>query len=199
MTILASNTPLPDPPKLSAGLELLRIASAKPLFVLSQDAQLVAALKKVTDPSHEVLQSSAEIDLSGALIAHHAGVAVIDCAALASPVATLTDRLHAQFPELVLIVTGTADEQGQLAAHITDGTVHRFLHKPFSEQRVRLFVEAAWRRYAEVRAEPRRVPAPRAPGARGLRIGLAVTVLVVLAAAAAFFVLMNGHTPEPAE
>jgi TonB family protein len=198
MTILASNTPLPDPPAPPAGLELLRIASAKPLFVLSQDAQLVAALKKVTDPSHEVLQSSAEIDLSGALIAHHAGVAVIDCAALASPVATLTERLHAQFPELVLIVTGTADEQGQLAAHITDGTVHRFLHKPFSEQRVRLFVEAAWRRHAEVRAEPRRLPASAAQSARGLRIAIAVTVLAVLAAAVTTFVLMNGHAPQQA-
>jgi TonB family protein len=197
MTILASNTPVPDPPASPAVLAPLRLGNAKPLFVLSQDLQLVAALKKVTDPSHEVLQSCAEIDLSGALIAHHAGVAVIDCAALASPVATLTERLHVQFPELVLIVTGTADEQGQLAAHITDGTVHRFLHKPFSEQRVRLFVEAAWRRHAEVRAEPRRVPAAAARGPRFLHIGLGVTALAVLAAAG-IALLMNGHTPEQA-
>jgi TonB family protein len=201
MTTLASNTPLPDPPaRPPAGLEPLRLGAAKPLFVLTQDPQLVAALKKVTDPRHEVLESGAEIDLSSALIAHQAGVAVIDCAALTSPVAILTERLYMQFPELVLIVAGNIDEQGQLAARITDGTVHRFLHKPFSEQRVRLFVEAGWRRHAEMRAEPRRSPAAGAQRPRRLRTALVpvLTTLTVLAAAAAGYLLINARLSEHA-
>src|SRR5262249_4900352 len=109
--------------------------------------------------------------------AHQAGVLVIDCVAVASTVTQLIDRIHAQFPELVLIVAGSANEQGMLAAQITDGSVHRFLHRPVSEQRVRLFVEAAWRRHAQGGVVPGVVAAPRPP-----RRGRAALILVGLAA-----------------
>jgi protein TonB len=178
----------------------MRLAlAAKPLIVLTQDAHLIAAVRKVTDPVHEVLTAAAEIDLSTALIAHHSGVAVLDCAALSSHAATLAERLHAQFPELVLIAAGNVDEQAQLAARITDGSVYRFLHKPFSEQRVRLFVEAAWRRHAEVLSEPR--PSARSHGTRaGRALGwwLALAALALLAALAAPLVWLSRRQPEPA-
>src|SRR5882762_8880659 len=73
---------------------------------------------------------------------------------VADPAGQLAGRLHAQFPDVVLIVAGGAEDQAGLAARLTDGSVHRFLHKPVSEQRVRLFVEAAWRRYGEVHSGP---------------------------------------------
>jgi len=133
--------PRPLPP---AGEAPVRFAlAAKPLMALTRDEELLAALRNVTDPVHEVCVIGAELDLSTALMAHHAGVAVLDCNLIVSPLATLTARLHSQFPELVLIVAGGTSEQGMLAAQITDGTVHRFLHKPVSEQRVRAFVESA--------------------------------------------------------
>ena len=113
----------------------------QPLIALTRDAHLVVMLKKVTGSRHPVLPVGSEVDLSSALLTHQGGVAVIDCAAVAVAVNKLIDRLHAQFPELVLIVAGGADQQGMLASHITDGSVHRFLHRPLSEQRVRLFVE----------------------------------------------------------
>ena len=178
----------------------MRLAlAAKPLIVLTQDAHLIAAVRKVTDPVHEVLTAAAEIDLSTALIAHHSGVAVLDCAALSSHAATLAERLHAQFPELVLIAAGNVDEQAQLAARITDGSVYRFLHKPFSEQRVRLFVEAAWRRHAEVLSEPR--PSARSHGTRaGRALGwwLALAALALLAALAAPLAWLSRRQPEAA-
>ena len=49
----------------------------------------------------------------------------------------------------MLIVAGRVDHQNALAAQITSGLVYRFLHKPVSEQRVKLFVDAAWRRHSE--------------------------------------------------
>jgi protein TonB len=150
-----------------------------PLIALTRDARLVATLKAVSDPSHVVLPISSEVELSNALLTHQGGVAVIDCAAVATAITKLVDRIHAQFPELVLIVAGSANEQGLLAAQITDGSVHRFLHRPVSEQRVRLFVEAAWRRHAEGGVLPETVPAPRPPR-RGrtalMLLGLAVLV-----------------------
>ena len=165
MTVLAPHTPLPDPQRASAAAEPVRlVAIGKPLFALTQDADLVATLRKVSADVHDVLTLGAEIDLAGALMTHHAGVAVLDCAALTTAVAALSGRLQQQFPELVLVVAGTADEQSQLSQHITDGTVHRFLHRPFSDQRVRLFVEAAWRRQAELRAAPMAAAPARGAG-----------------------------------
>ena len=118
-------------------------------MALTRDSQLVGILKTVSGSSHEVLPVGSEVDLSSTLMTHQGGVAVIDCAAVATPIDQLVDRLHAQFPELVLIAAGGSDDQGLLATQITDGSVHRFLHRPLSEQRVRLFVEAAWRRHAQ--------------------------------------------------
>jgi TonB family protein len=171
--------PKPLPP---AGEAPVRFAlAAKPLMALTRDEELLAALRNVTDPVHEVCVIGAELDLSTALMAHHAGVAVLDCDLIVSPLATLTARLHAQFPELVLIVAGGASEQGMLAAQITDGTVHRFLHKPVSEQRVRAFVESAWRRQAHDATASMMRPPARPPANRALRIA---AVLAALAAAA---------------
>ncbi|MBV8909164.1 MAG: TonB family protein [Gammaproteobacteria bacterium] len=156
--------------------------SAAPLLALTQDAQLLDALRRVSDPAHEVCAAGSEVDFSTQLLKHHAGVALIDSAAIASPVAQLTHRLVTQFPDLVLIVSGGIEEQNALSAQIADGSVHRFLHKPVSEQRVRLFVEAAWRRHAEVRALPARRPrsSPAStPRAWSLWWGLALAFAVL--------------------
>jgi TonB family protein len=155
--------------------------AAKPLMALTQDEELLAALRNVTDPVHEVCVIRAELDLSTALMAHHAGVAVLDCSVIVTPVATLTARLHAQFPELVLIVAGGAFEQGMLAAQITDGSVHRFLHKPVSEARVRAFVESAWRRQVHDATTTMMRPPARPPAARTLRIAAVLAALAAVA------------------
>ena len=120
-----------------------------PLLALTHDRKLLETLRQVADPAHEVYAASSELDLAAALTSRHAGVVVLDIAALATPAGQLAGRLHAQFPDVVLIVAGSAEDQASLAAQITNGSVHRFLHKPVSEQRVRLFVEAGWRRRAE--------------------------------------------------
>jgi protein TonB len=125
-----------------------------PLLVLTHDRKLLETLRRVADPAHEVYAAGSEVDLAAALMAHHAGVVVLDIAALATPAGQLAGRLHAQFPDVVLIVAGGAEHQAGLAAQITDGSVHRFLHKPVSEQRVRLFVEAGWRRHAQEHSGP---------------------------------------------
>jgi protein TonB len=163
--------------------------TAPPLIALTQDPRFFATLKKVTDPVHAVRVAGSEIDLAAVLMSQHAAVAVLDSAALATPIEKLTARLHAQFPDLVLIVAGTADEQGLLAAQITDGSVHRFLHKPLSEQRVRLFVEAAWRRYEEGgrRAAPAAAPSPRRS-----RLPLIIAIVLALAAPAVWFATRSG-------
>ncbi len=182
------------PPGTPAGTYAL---AAAPLMALTQDQKFLATLKKVSEPAHPVHVSGSEIDFSAALMAQHAGVAVLDSAAVATAIEKLTTRLHTQFPDLVLIVAGTADEQGTLAAQITDGTVHRFLHKPVSEQRVRLFAEAAWRRYEEGLNDAR-ATAPRAPARRGPKWLLILALVLAVAAPVIWLALRGNHSDTPA-
>jgi TonB family protein len=118
------------------------------LVVLTRDEALVHALKALGS-QYPILTARTESDLAGHLMSQGAGVAILDVGTVPTPVDRLSERLRAQFPELVLIVAGGVDDQSALATQITNGTVYRFLHKPVSDQRVRLFVEAAWRRHLE--------------------------------------------------
>ncbi len=168
-----------------------------PLLALTQDARFLATLRKISEPAHAVHATGSEIDLAAGLMAQEAGVAVLDSAAVATPIQQLAGRLHAQFPDLVLIVAGTAEEQGALAALITDGSVHRFLHKPVSEQRVRLFVEAAWRRHEETRSGQRAAAAAPTHPRRG-RWGVIAAALIAVAAPLAWLLTRPPPTETPA-
>ncbi len=174
------------------------------LIVLSHDGSLVEALQ-VLGHDHDVFTVGAESDLAAQLIAEHAGVAIIDAAAVTSAVEKLTDRLKSQFPDLVLIVAGGVDDQSALAAQITNGTVYRFLHKPVSDQRVRLFVEAAWRRHgqehvvvADSLAATTVVPLQR-PGLPPAVLVGGGAALGALALLAVWFMFRKPEAAQPAE
>jgi TonB family protein len=172
------------------------------LIVLSTDSALVETLQ-VLGHDHDVFTVGAESDLAAQLIAEHAGVAILDAACVSSPIEKLTDRLKSQFPDLVLIVAGGIDDQSALATQITGGTVYRFLHKPVSEQRVRLFVEAAWRRHGQEHAGiveatgtiPVLTP-PRAALPPALLVG-GGAALGVLALLAVWFAFRKPEMPTP--
>lgn len=154
------------------------------LLVLTRDEALVHTLRTIS-PEYALAAVGGEADFATYLLSHSTGVAILDAGAVASSVERLSERLRAQFPDLVLIVAGSVDDQNALAAQITNGTIYRFLHKPVSEQRVKLFVDAAWRRHSEELSGATSVanasPAHSKPGA-----GSNVLVLggVILAAAA---------------
>ena len=148
-------------------------ASASPpagLLALTQDAVLVDALRSAIDAQHHFAVVASDAALIDQLLASHARAALIDSAACRQPVAQLTERLMAQFPDLVLVVAGVAADQVALAPQITDGRVYRFLHKPVSAQRLKLFVESALRHIDSVPHAPPAPPArphpPRVPTGR---------------------------------
>jgi TonB family protein len=165
-----------------------RVPTGESLVVLTRDAALVKTLKHLGS-EHTLVSVGTESDLAGELLSKHIGVAVIDVGAAASPVERLTERLKSQFPDLVLIVAGRLDDQTALAAQITTGIVYRFLHKPVSEQRVKLFVDAAWRRHGQTLAGETdsltitgALPDESAPFARNaMWLGAAVLALLLIA------------------
>jgi len=139
---------LSGPSRGPGGSGLLR----ESLVALTQDAALMETLAAVA-PEHALSYATDEGDLTRRLLGQPTGVALLDAAAVQVPIAQLAEQLRAQFPELVLIVAGGLADQAALSTQVTNGTVYRFLHKPVSAQRVKLFVDAAWRRHdAEIAA-----------------------------------------------
>jgi TonB family protein len=161
------------------------------LVVLTHDAELLQTLRAVAT-DHDISTVGAEADLANHLLNDHAGVAVLDTDFVTTPINQLCDRLKSQFPDLVLVVAGRHEDQGMLTAQITRGTVYRFLHKPVSEQRVRLFVTAAWRRHGVEHAEVLEATAtnlrkpvwntPKAPPKNLMWIGGAAALVLVIGA-----------------
>jgi TonB family protein len=135
--------------------------SGESLIVLTYDETLIQTLEAVA-PDHAISVITNETELPSQLIGQQAGVALIDTDAVNTPIAQLTQRLRGQFPDLVLVVAGNARDQAELSAQVQRGTVYRFLHKPVSAQRVKAFVDAAWRRHSEeAAAEQAPVVAPK--------------------------------------
>jgi TonB family protein len=118
------------------------------LLVLSRDQGLIDTLEVVGFPN-EVHALGRDADLSAKLAEEDAAVVLLDAAAASRSIDRLTEELRSQFPDVVLIVAGGQADQIALAAQITDGTVYRFLAKPVSPQRIKLFLDAAWRRRGE--------------------------------------------------
>ena len=168
------------------------------LVLLTQNASLATAVRAVTGSERELFIVQAEADLATHLMADAAGVVVLDTAAVVSAIAQLTQSLKAQFPDVVLIVAGGAYEQALVTAQVTSGAVYRFLHKPASEQRIRLFIDAAWRRRSaeylsgHTTHPPTRLAEPQAPRRLAPRLGIAVFAVAVAAGIGGWLMGQNG-------
>jgi protein TonB len=121
---------------------------AETVLLLTHDDSLIEALSGVVAPRTLAIVAD-EAALAGQLMSAQAGVVFIDSGegtAQAAVTAQLAQRLHNQLPDVVLVVAGDGAAQSELAALVADGTIYRFVHKPVSAQRVKLFVDAAWRK-----------------------------------------------------
>jgi TonB family protein len=175
------------------------------LVALTHDDLLRETLTAVA-PEHVLSFAVDESDLTRHLYAEPAGVAFLDSAALSTPAPQLTERLRAQFPDLVLIVAGGPEDQAALSHQVTNGTVYRFLHKPVSAQRVKLFVDAAWRRHDVEHAATGTFAAIKVESPLKRRLArngawLALATLAVIVAGALALVLPHtraGHSNPPA-
>ncbi len=175
------------------------------LVLLTHDESLIEALVNVV-PRDALTVVADEAALAHHLLSSNAGVVFIDAGAINSRpgmAAQLTQRLHQQLPEVVLVAAGDGAAQNELAALVTDGTIYRFVHKPVSAQRVKLFVDAAWRKRDgspsgdyPVLPMPQLAPLALAPMTRPVPWGPIGAAIVVIAAAVAWF-LMPAANPSP--
>lgn len=127
-------------------------AAARRLVALTDDAALTRSLEELTATGIDVSVVSNAEALCDELLQSNSTVALVDSTTLQDPLEGLIDALATQFPDLRLLVAGHGAVQTQLATRIARGRVFRFVHKPASAQRLKLFVDAASRP-----AEPQRV------------------------------------------
>jgi TonB family protein len=185
-------------------LAALHAASALPgdvldVVVLTADAGVLATLREASGPEHALWHAPSADVAVDLLVGGRCGILIADLGALRGDVAALLDRLHTQFPELVLMATGRRDEEGAVASLVANGLIYRFLHKPVSPARAGLFITAATRRYHELRnVEPVGMTTVKTIAAKPhvARIAAGVAVLI-LAAIAAFAVWRSSDEPVP--
>lgn len=140
-----------------------RTAVLTNLVVLAEDSALIEVLKSTLEGRQRIWRAESAVHAADLLLASHNGILLIDCALGAGETPTLVEQLHAQFPDLPVVVTGRRDDETLLGALISSGAIYRFLHKPVSAERIRTFIEAAERRLTERPVVPAFVSPPAAP------------------------------------
>lgn len=160
------------------------------VVVLTADPGVLATLREAAGPEHAIWHAPSADNAVDLLVGGRCSILIADLGALRGDAFALLDRLHAQFPELLLMATGRRDEEHSVATLVSDQRIYRFLHKPVSPARANLFLQAATRRYNELRnAEPVHMTTVKTIAARP-SVSLIVAgllTLLVLAAGAVFW------------
>ena len=187
---------------------LLASASAPiAIAAITQDRALIGLLRSTIDPTHDLILVTSEAELAPHLNSRRVSACLLDSMFIEGDLAVMSERLRETWPDLVLVVVGTAEEQSRVATQITSGVVYRFLHRPVSAPRVRLFVEAALRRHEVENADRTleqlvpdfsRAEPPKSDGSRGKSraslFGLLAAAALAAGAGAWYFVSSRDDT-----
>jgi protein TonB len=137
-------------------LSTVRTTAARPgqvldVVVLSSDAGLLEVLRDAAGSEHALWDAPSADSAVDHLVGGRCDVLIADLGSLRGDAAALIVRLQAQFPELIVMATGRREEEGSVGSLISSGSIYRFLHKPVSPARASQFLNAATRRYNELR------------------------------------------------
>ena len=149
------------------------------LVVFSTDEAFLQTLREAVGNARRIWHVPTADKVCDLLLAGQVGILVLDVQALAEDVDVFVAQIKRQFPDLVLVVAGSRDAENSLAHLISTGIVYRFIHKPMSPGRAKLFADAAVKKYTEQRK--RAPPAPSGAGAGNSRL-LKVAGAALLAA-----------------
>jgi TonB family protein len=150
------------------------------LVIFTTDDIFLQTLREAVGGSRRLWHVPSSDKVSDLLLAGQVGILVLDVQALPEAASVFVTEIKRQFPELVVIVAGNREAETSLANLISAGVIYRFIHKPMSPGRAKLFVDAAVKKYDDQR---KRLPVPPdiAPAAnrRVLVIGVATGALVI--------------------
>jgi len=135
-------------------LEALKFSLASDiveLVVLTTDQAFLQTLRDAVGGARRLWNVPSADKVSDLLVAGQVGIVVLDLQALNEPASVFIGQIKRQFPDLVIICAGNRDDESALATLISAGIVYRFIHKPMSPARAKLFAEAAIRKHDEQR------------------------------------------------
>ncbi len=177
-----------------AQLDALRFSLASDiveLVVLTADELFLQTLREAVGDARRLWHVPTADKVSDLLVAGEVGILVLDVNALNETSNVFISEIKRQFPDLVIVVAGNRDAETSLAQLISAGIVYRFIHKPMSPGRARLFADAAVKKYDEQRRRAAATPPTKrnAPLNRRAQILGAAGILAVMAAA---WILLRG-------
>jgi TonB family protein len=167
----------------SRAMEALRFSLASDiveLVVLTADDIFLQTLREAVGPTRRLWHVPTSDKVSDLLIAGGVGILVLDVQAVHEMGPRFISEIKRQFPDLVVVAAGTREAETALARLISDGTIYRFIHKPMSPARAKLFADAAVKKYEE--QTKHRGAAVDAPRRGGLWVGIGCAALCLLLA-----------------
>jgi protein TonB len=172
-------------------LEALKFSLASDiveLLVLTTDGIFLQTLRDAVGGARRLWHVLSADKVSDLLVAGEVGIVVLDAQALHEAAGVFIAQIKRQFPDLVIVAAGHRDDETSLAGLISAGLVYRFIHKPMSPARAKLFAEAAIKKYEDQRRRAAEVPRLKgaSPSGRIWLIGAVATL--ALAAAVAWMV-----------
>src|SRR5258708_7578515 len=142
------------------------------MLVLTGDQGFLQTLRDAVGGARRLWHVSSADKVSDLLVAGEVGIVVLDTQALHEPPSVFVAKIKRQFPDLVVVAAGHRDDETSLAGLISAGLVYRFIHKPMTPARAKLFAEAAIKRHEDQRRRAAEAP-PRKPTAPVNRAWLA--------------------------
>jgi TonB family protein len=171
------------------------------LVVLTGDEAFLKTLREAVGPARRLWHVPSGDKVGDLLVAGSVGILVLDVQALLEAPGVFVGQIKRQFPDLVIMVAGPREAEATLAKLISAGTVYRFIHKPVSPARARLFADAAVKRFDDVRQHSSGGLAVLALPGRGRSsrrlLLLGVCALAVALGALASLRLLHDITPPP--
>jgi TonB family protein len=167
------------------------------LVVLTSDDVFLQTLREAVGGARRLWHVPSPDKVSDLLVAGQVGIVVLDVQTLHDGSRVFVEQIKRQFPDLVLVAAGHRDDETSLAGLISAGLVYRFIHKPMSPARAKLFAEAAIKKYEDQRRRAAETPQRKsaAPANPVWLIGGAVAALLIIGAIAWIAHRNNGEEP----
>ncbi len=156
------------------------------LVVLTVDEVFLQTFRDAVGGARRLWHVPSADKVSDLLLAGEVGILVLDVQTVNETPSVFIAQIKRQFPDLVVVVAGNRDAETSLAGLISAGTIYRFIHKPMSPGRAKLFADAAVKKYAAQRRRVATAPTVKSrsqPHRGALLIG-AIAALGVIAVAA---------------
>jgi TonB family protein len=168
------------------------------LVVLTADDAFLQTLREAVGGARRLWHVPSADKVSDLLVAGQVGIVVIDVQALHDKARVFVEQIKRQFPDLVLVAAGHRDDESGLAGLISAGLVYRFIHKPMSPARAKLFAEAAIKKYEDQKRRAAETPVRKraAPAGRGWLIG-GIGAAVAVAGTIAWLAHRSGEDAAP--